>query len=585
MNQGERISRVQEFLKPGQGALFTEYRHRVLFLKFPSSAGTIFLTGKNRYFLVDFRYIEMAGKIQDGFQVILQEDLSAQLRRLAEENGVTEVFADGEILSLEGFESVKSLLPQGIVKTSLELSRLTRSLEEKKTEEEEACVEKAREIAARVEKRFARFVREGASLEALKRKLGELRGEEGDESRTFAGEFSVEYGRERREGVLTAGSRLRVRFETMAGLVAQEHTMEFPVEGLLPVPGESRRKALRELLWEERVGVLLCGRPNIRYYMGEDPGPEAWLFLGRDQALLLGRREKKIPGIDFLPLDRWEACLESAVRAEGIRSIYVERGVPLKTLDLWSRLPCRIIPSEELEERIFRRRSVKGEEELDRIRAAQDITDRVFLESLNYIHEGMSDVQIQRMVGLLFYDMGSQMDSFNHVCGCGQDTSLPHVKPSGRIARQGDFVMLDIGASVDGCGSDMTRMVGIGEVDPEKREIYRLVLQAQNAALRQVRAGAVCCEIDAAARTVISGQGYGNFFLHGLGHPVGSGGREGPRFSQSDKSVLRPGVVMTVEPGVYLPGKFGVRIEDMVYVPPQGAENLTHSPKELICVR
>lgn len=594
MNMEERISRVQAFLKSGQGMLLTAPWHRRFLLKFPSSAGTIFLTAEKRFFIVDFRYIEAARKIGNGFEVILQEELAVQLRALAKGSDITEVLTDAEKLSFEELEALCRLFKKDVLKASERLSCFLKGLMQEKTEEEVLYAEKIRAVAVRVEERFARFVHEGASLEGLKRKLGQLRGEEGDESHTFTAEFFVRDGEAEScdtEGVLRAGSTLCVRFALEAGFVSQQRTMCFPVKKLPAVPVQSRRAALRELLWEENSAVLLCGRPGIRYYIGVDPGPGSQLLLTHSEILLFSRQQPEIPGITVLPRDfegmpaKAAAYLEAAVRGAGVRKIYAEPDIPMKALGVWRRLPCAVIPSKELEARVYSRRSVKREEELARIRAAQDVTDRVFLEALNYIHEGMTDVQIQRLVGVLFYEMGSQMESFDHVCGCGPDTSKPHVKPTGRVARRGDFVMLDIGASVDGYGSDMTRMVGIGAVDAHKREIYNLVLEAQNAGIQAARAGAVCCAVDGAARQRISDGGYGRYFLHGLGHPVGCGGKEGPRFNQSDTSLLYPGVVMTVEPGIYLPGEFGVRIEDMVYVGEQGTENLTHSPKELLCVK
>lgn len=583
MNLADRAAQVQSFLKPGQGVLLTEYRHRVFFLEFPSSAGTIFLTAENRYFLVDFRYIEMAGRIGNGFQVILQDQLSQQLGALAEENGVTEFFTDVEVLTLESFESLRDLVAPGHLEEGGQLSALLRELELHKTEKELVNEQQAKKIGAKVEERFSRYVREGISLETLKRKLGELRGEEGDESRTFAAEFRINGKEAGINGRLKGGDELQVSFEPVVGLTSQWWTMSFPVKETSPIPVQSRRDFLKELLWESGSAILLSSRPNLYYYLGRDPGPGGWLFYDGKQILLLGGSDPEIPGVDFLPKEQWSQ-LGKVIKAEKIHTVYTERGIPLNLINMWKELPCSVIPSQELEERIYRRRSVKGLEEIERIRAAQEITDRVFMEALNYIHEGMSDVQIQRMVGVLFYEMGSRMDSFNHVSGCGVDTSLPHVRPSGRIAKRGDFVMLDIGAQVEGYGSDMTRMVGIGQVDQEKQEIYQLVLKAQNAAIDAVQPGAVCCEVDGTARKIIDDRGYGQYFLHGLGHPVGCGGREGPRFNQTDASILCLGVVMTVEPGIYLPGKFGVRIEDMIYVGENGGENLTHSPKELICV-
>ncbi|MFQ8636979.1 MAG: M24 family metallopeptidase [Acutalibacteraceae bacterium] len=594
MNMEDRLSRAQAFLESGQSMLLTAPWHRRFLLKFPSSAGTIFLTAERRFFIVDFRYIEAAHGIGNGFEVILQEELAVQLRALAKENGVTAVLTDAKALSFEELEVLRRLFERDCLKASGRLTDFLGALAQAETEEENRCAERIRAIAERVEKRFARFVRVGASLESLKRKLGQIRGEEGDESRTFAAEFAVQSGKAEAcvaEGVLPAGSTLCVRFALEAGLVSRGQAMRFPVKALPAVPVQSRRAALCALLWEENSAVLLCGRPSIRYYIGADPGPESQLLLMHSEILLFSRRRPAVSGITVLPGDfegmpaKAAAYLEAAVRAAGVRKIYAEPDIPMKVLGVWRGLPCPVVPSRALEERIYSRRSVKREEELARIRAAQDVTDRVFLEALNYIHAGMTDIEIQRMVGMLFYEMGSQMDSFDHVCGCGPDTAKPHVKPTGRAARRGDFVMLDIGASVDGYGSDMTRMVGIGAVDAEKQEIYNLVLEAQNAGIQAARAGAVCCAVDGAARQRISDGGFGPYFLHGLGHPVGCGGKEGPRFSQSDTSVLRPGVVMTVEPGIYLPGRFGVRIEDMVYIGEQGTENLTHSPKTLPCVK
>ena len=142
--------------------------------------------------------------------------------------------------------------------------------------------------------------------------------------------------------------------------------------------------------------------------------------------------------------------------------------------------------------------------------------------------------------------------------------------------------MMDIGAQVEGYGSDMTRMIAVGEPGEEERRIYELVLAAQTAGIAAVQAGIACSAVDRAARTIIEQAGYGSFFPHGLGHPVGSGGWEGPRFAPGDDTPLPTDIVMTVEPGIYLPGQFGIRIEDMILVRKDGIENLTTLSHQLI---
>jgi len=269
MNMEDRLSRAQAFLKSGQGMLLTAPWHRRFLLKFPSSAGTIFLTAERRFFIVDFRYIEAARGIGNGFEVILQEELAVQLRALAKENGVTAVLTDAKALSFEELEALRRLFERDCLKASGRLTDFLGALAQEETEEENRCAERIRAIAERVEKRFARFVRAGASLEGLKRKLGQIRGEEGDESRTFAAEFAVQSGKAEAcvaEGVLPAGSTLCVRFALEAGLVSRGQAMRFPVKALPAVPVQSRRAALRPpqhpLLYRGRSGAGIAASPH-----------------------------------------------------------------------------------------------------------------------------------------------------------------------------------------------------------------------------------------------------------------------------------------------------------------------------------
>ena len=176
---------------------------------------------------------------------------------------------------------------------------------------------------------------------------------------------------------------------------------------------------------------------------------------------------------------------------------------------------------------------------------------------------------------------GAEGVAFELIVVSGANGSQCHGVPSEKKIESGDFVTMDIGALLDGYHSDMTRTVAVGEVTEDQRRVYQTVLDAQLAALAAAKPGAVCSSVDKAARDIIE-KDYPGTFGHSTGHGVGVEIHEWPRFAASDSTTLLPGMVVTVEPGIYLAGRFGVRIEDMIAVTESGTENLTHSPKELI---
>ena len=180
--------------------------------------------------------------------------------------------------------------------------------------------------------------------------------------------------------------------------------------------------------------------------------------------------------------------------------------------------------------------------------------------------------------------LGSQGVSFDFIVVSGKNSSLPHGVPSEKIIQKGEFVTMDFGCIYRGYCSDMTRTVAVGFVTEEMEKVYKTVLQAQLAGLAATRAGVRGREIDAAARQVIADAGYGEFFGHGYGHSLGLEVHEAPNCSPSGDTVMEAGMVASAEPGIYLPGKFGVRIEDVVIFTPEGYENITGSPKNLIIV-
>ncbi|HWE31830.1 MAG TPA: Xaa-Pro peptidase family protein [Solirubrobacteraceae bacterium] len=231
---------------------------------------------------------------------------------------------------------------------------------------------------------------------------------------------------------------------------------------------------------------------------------------------------------------------------------------------------------------VERLRAIKEPEEIDRIRAATVLADTAF-ERL--ISDGLIGRTERELAIALEFDMrrrGAERASFDPIIAAGPHGALPHAQPREVEIRRGDIVVIDWGAELDGYCSDCTRTVAAGEPSAEAREIYELVLQAQLAGVNAVKAGADGRDVDGIARAVIDEGGHGDEFGHGLGHGVGLAVHEAPRLSQRSDDVLAPGNVVTVEPGIYMPGRFGVRIEDLVVATDNGADVLTSVSKRLI---
>lgn len=240
-----------------------------------------------------------------------------------------------------------------------------------------------------------------------------------------------------------------------------------------------------------------------------------------------------------------------------------------------------------LDGNIDKLRRVKDASEIEYLAIAEKIGDKAFNDILEYIHDNKKNGVTELEVALeLEYSMrkhGAAGTSFDTIAASGNNSSLPHAVPTKRVIRDGDFLTMDFGCRYEGYCSDMTRTVYIGEAPSEKQlEVYNTVLKAQLAALEIIKPGIKCSQVDACARDIIADAGYGDCFGHGLGHSVGLFIHEEPRFSRKCEDILEPGNVITVEPGIYLTGQFGVRIEDMIVVTEDGYRNLAASPKELI---
>lgn len=224
----------------------------------------------------------------------------------------------------------------------------------------------------------------------------------------------------------------------------------------------------------------------------------------------------------------------------------------------------------------------KTEEELQIITKAQEITDKTFSKILKFIKCGMSEVDIAIEMEHQIKLLGGDGTAFDTIIASGENSSKPHAHPTQKLLHNGDAVTIDFGARYKGYCSDMTRTFFIGEPSAKLLSIYNTVLNAQQLALNAIKPGVICNTIDKIARDHIAENGYGEYFTHNLGHGVGIDIHESPAFGMTNESILQPNTVITVEPGIYITGLGGVRIEDMVIVTKDGINDLTKSSKEII---
>ena len=225
---------------------------------------------------------------------------------------------------------------------------------------------------------------------------------------------------------------------------------------------------------------------------------------------------------------------------------------------------------------------VKTDDEIRRMRRAQEISDDVFEEMLPLIEPGVSEREVAAEIVYRHLKRGAEAMSFEPIVASGPNGALPHARPSDRRFADGDLVVLDFGCFVEGYASDMTRTVGLGKPESDALEAYSVVRRAQEAAQSAARSGIKACELDRIARGLIEEAGLGGAFAHGLGHGLGLRVHESPRLAAASDEILPDGAVVTIEPGVYIPGRFGVRIENAVILGPEGCIALPQSPTDLI---
>ena len=267
----------------------------------------------------------------------------------------------------------------------------------------------------------------------------------------------------------------------------------------------------------------------------------------------------------------------------GLKRVGIEEAY--LTVERWQKMKTafsadtELVPAGKL---LTELRSAKTEEELAVMQKAQDITDQVFAEICEFLHAGVTESEVAAQLTYLQMKHGAEGNSFPPIVASGANGSMPHAIPTAKPIQKGEFVTMDFGCIYQGYCSDMTRTVAIGQPSDEMRRVYDAVLEAQLAGIAAAKAGVPGCDVHNAAWDVLKKYGYGDYFGHGFGHSLGIEIHESPNANRANTKPLPAGAVLSAEPGVYLPGKFGVRTEDVIFLTETGNRILTHAPKHLI---
>ena len=272
---------------------------------------------------------------------------------------------------------------------------------------------------------------------------------------------------------------------------------------------------------------------------------------------------------------------QDIVSAQGIRRLgFEDNYMSVAEYSQWKEeVRAELVPASEILDLL---RMVKDEEELAAMKEAQRVTDEAFSEILNDIKPGVAECEIAAKLTYLMARKGAERNSFDPIVACGANGSKPHAIPSQALIQKGQFVTMDFGCVVGGYCSDMTRTVAVGQPTDEMKFVYDTVLKAQLAGIAAAHGGVTGAEIHNIGAKIIADAGYGDYVGHGFGHSLGIEIHENPRFSPLWDKVIPAGACLSAEPGIYLPGKFGVRIEDVIMLTDDGCIDTTRSPKELI---
>lgn len=352
----------------------------------------------------------------------------------------------------------------------------------------------------------------------------------------------------------------------------------------------ARLEKLRRALAERGLDSILIAKPENRAYLSGFTGSNGWLLIDQNHAYLITdfryteQAAAQAPAFEVVKIEGLaEETLSSRVKQLGAKSLGIEGD--FVNVDLFRRYEevfagVDLVGATNLVETL---RQIKDEQEIAIMRRAAAITDEAWSQIIPLIKPGAVERDLAVELEYRMKKLGAEGLAFEIICASGVRSSLPHGRASEKVIEAGDLVTFDFGASYGGYCSDMTRTVMVGEPSAKQREIYETVLEAQVRGVAACRAGITGKDLDEVCRGYIREKGYAEYFGHGTGHAVGRYIHESPTVSaRGEKHVLQPGMVVTIEPGIYLPGWGGVRIEDMVLVTEGGCERLSNSPKDLL---
>lgn len=353
---------------------------------------------------------------------------------------------------------------------------------------------------------------------------------------------------------------------------------------------KERIAALQAALPKDADGALITSDVNRRYYTGFNSSAGT-LLVSRTEALLIidfryyEAACEAVEGCRVLLQDKLGQQLREEAGKMGVRSLMIESD--RVTVKQQRRLDemlegVRLCCDDRLADIITAQRSIKSAEEVAFIEKAQHISEEAFALLLKELKPGMTEKEVALRLEFLCRQLGSEEASFDFIVVSGPNGSRPHGVPTDRLIQKGELITFDFGAVVNGYHADMTRTVSIGQPDELSREICSVVYKAQRAAIEAVKEGMACSEIDKAARDIIVAAGYGECFGHSTGHSVGLEVHEDPGFSSLSRAVCKADMVLSVEPGIYIEGKTGCRMEDLVLITPNGCKNMNKSCADLI---
>jgi Xaa-Pro aminopeptidase len=345
---------------------------------------------------------------------------------------------------------------------------------------------------------------------------------------------------------------------------------------------------LRESFAENQIDALLITSGYNRRYITGFTGTAGVAIITNDQAVFITdfrytqQAQKEITGFEIVQHTK-PIMEEVGIQLEkmGVKSVGFEKDdLSYALFEIYQKaVKSELVPVSGLVEKI---RLIKTEQEIKIIKVAANIADAAFNHIITYITPGKTELEVSNELEFFMRKQGASSSSFDIIVASGLRSALPHGVATEKIIEKGDFVTLDFGALYNGYISDLTRTVAIGEPSEQLKEIYQIVLDAQMKSLDEIKPGMTGIQADAVARDHIKSKGYGEAFGHSLGHGIGLEVHEGPGLSFRSNTVLEPGMVITIEPGIYVPGVGGVRIEDDTVVTSTGNEKLTHSTKELL---